>query len=200
LLVALITSCTHGDQNTDKERPIVILKNNKPRKKSDTTAHSAPIINISDSMSIPFHIIYVKDSAKNNIRLSQKLARIYGEKLSDCILKNKLRGMGAPVAWYKTQKAPFFFEAGIPVDRKPNKLPRGVNYKRVNSGQVMIAHFYGPYEETIQAYQLLKEIIRDRKKTMAAAPYEIYIDDPIGTDGVLKDPYKVQTNIVFPYH
>lgn len=199
-LTVLLSSCSHSDQNADKERPIVILKNNKPRKKSDSTSSSAPIINISDSVAVPFQIIYIKDSAKNNIRLSQKLAKIYAEKLSDCILKNKLKSMGAPVAWYKTQKAPFFFEAGIPVDRKPNKLPRGINYKRVSSGNVMIAHFYGPYEETVQAYQLLKEIIKDRKKTMAGAPYEIYIDDPIGKDGVVKDPYKVQTNIVFPYH
>lgn len=193
-------SCTGGNENTQKERPTILLKNNKPKGKLDTVNRSAPIINVSDSISTPFNIIYIKDSAKNNVRLSQKLAKIYSEKLTECIKKNKLKVMGAPIAWYKTQKAPFFFEAGIPVDRKPTMLPKTINYKRVSSGQVMIAHFYGPYEETVQAYQILKQMIKEKKKSPSAAPYEIYVDDPIGKDGNPLDPYKVQTNIVYPFN
>jgi hypothetical protein len=70
-------SCTGGNENTQKERPPILLKNNKPRGKLDTVNRSAPIINVSDSISTPFNIIYIKDSAKNNVRLSQKLAKIY---------------------------------------------------------------------------------------------------------------------------
>jgi effector-binding domain-containing protein len=141
----------------------------------------------------------VKDSAINNIRLSQKLAKIYGIKLAELIKKNKLKVTGPPMAWYKTQKAPFFFEAGIPVDRKPKKLPKGFIIKQTGGVRAVVAHYFGPYEETPQGYAVLKEWIEDEHKSIAAPPYEIYVSDPIGKDGQPLDPYKVETDIVYPY-
>ncbi len=193
-------SCGNKKDQSLKERPTVILKKNKPVSKSDTTYRDAPIINIVDTISMPFNVISIKDSASNNIRLSQKLAKIYGEKLAECIQKNKLKITGAPLAWYKTQKAPFFFEAGIPVDKKPAKLSKSVKFRQIPRGKVILAHYFGPYEESVQAYQFLKEWIKDNKKSVSAPAYEIYVTDPIGNDGNPIDPYKVQTDIVFPYH
>ena len=200
ILTAILFSC-HNDQNdTATERPTVILKKNKPTSDSDSTVKSAPIINISDTISFPMHIISIKDSASDNVRLSKKLSIIYGEKLQNCIKKNKLTISGPPMAWYKTQKAPFFFEAGFPVNKKPSKLTQSVRYKHLNSFKIIVAHYFGPYEESVQAYQYLKDWMKENKKSISSQPYEIYVDDPIGKDGKPLDPYKVQTDIVFPYH
>ena len=103
------------------------------------------------------------------------------------------------MAWYKSQKAPFFFEAGIPVDKKPAKLPAGVTLKQIGVDSVIVAHFYGPYDLTGQAYTVLQDWIKDHKKKAIHPPYEIYVEDPMDKNGKLKDPYKVQTDIVFTW-
>ncbi len=106
---------------------------------------------------------------------------------------------GAPVAWYKGQKAPYFFEAGIPIDKKPAKLPSGTFIKQIGIDSIVVAHFYGPYDLLPQAYDALKDWLKDHKKTDKGAPYEIYVGDPFDSTGKPKDPYKVQTDILFPW-
>ncbi len=170
------------------------------RTEQPTVTKKAPVINIMDTLSIKQLVLCIKDSAANSQRIAGKLAIIYGVKLAAIIKKNKLKVTGASIAWYRNQEAPFFFEAGIPVDKKPAKLPAGVTIKQINgSDSVVVAHFYGPYELTGQAYTALQDWIKDRKKKLIKPPYEIYIDNPIGKDGKLKDPYKVQTDIVFTW-
>ena len=198
-LSAVLISCGDDKQKDTVDKADVLIKSNKPRSKNDTTPHSVPIINLQDTVAYPYIVICFKDSARNNVRLSQKLADIYGKKLQAVIKKNKLTVVGAPMAWYKSQKAPFFFEAGLPVDKKPSKLPKGFYCKNTGGLKVMVAHYFGPYEETFQAYQVLKEWMADEKKVQAAPAYEIYVTDPVGKDGQLLDPYKVQTDIIFPY-
>jgi effector-binding domain-containing protein len=199
-LIFILFSCKDDKQKSAIDKSTIIVKSDKLRSKNDTTPRSVPIINISDTMEFPNIVLCIKDSAINNVRLSQKLAKIYGIKLAEFIKKNKLKVTGPPMAWYKTQKAPFFFEAGIPIDKKPKKLPKGFIIKQTGGGaRAIVAHYFGPYEETPQGYAVLKEWITDEHKSIAAAPYEIYVSDPIGKDGQPIDPYKVQTDIVYPY-
>jgi effector-binding domain-containing protein len=198
-LTLLVISCKDDKQKSAVDKSTIIVKSNKPRSKNDTTPRSAPIINIADTMEFPNIVLCVKDSAINNIRLSQKLAKIYGIKLAEFIKKNKLKVTGPPMAWYKTQKAPFFFEAGIPIYKKPKKLPKGFVIKQTGGVRAIVAHYFGPYEETPQGYAVLKEWITDEHKSIAAPPYEIYVSDPIDKDGQPVDPYKVETDIVYPY-
>lgn len=206
LLLSLITvtACNNNDKKEDA--PVL-----KPEIKKDTVAKKAvetekritppkaPIINITDSVSIKQLVLCMKDSAASTERIAVKLADIYGVKLAAIIKKNKLKVTGAPMAWYKSQKAPFFFEAGLPVDKKPAKLPRGVTIKQIGNDSVVVAHFYGPYEFTEQGYIALQDWIKDHKKKIIHPPYEIYVGDPMDKDGKLKDPYKVQTDIVFTW-
>lgn len=198
-LTLMLFSCKDDKQKSAVDKSTIIVKSDKLRSKNDTTPRSVPIINISDTMAFPYIVLCIKDSAINNIRLSQKLAKIYGIKLAEYIKKNKLKVTGPPMAWYKTQKAPFFFEAGIPVDRKPKQLPKGFIIKQTGGVRAIVAHYFGPYEETPQGYAVLKEWIADEHKSIAAPPYEIYVSDPIGKDGQPIDPYKVETDIVYPY-
>jgi effector-binding domain-containing protein len=159
-----------------------------------TAAKRAPAINIFDTLSPKKMVLCMKDSAAAMERIGMKLGAIYGGKLAKCIKDNKLTVAGAPMAWYKTQKAPYFFEAGMPVDKVPAKLPPGVFIKELPAGNVMIARYFGPYDMMGMAYEAAADRIKSGNVKADGAPYEIYIGDPV----VQQDPYKVQTDVVFP--
>ena len=201
---ALLFFFSIGCNNANNKTPVPEIKNNSVariaiRTEQPVKSKKAPVINIMDTLSVKQLVLCFKDSAANSQRIANKLAVIYGVKLASIIKKNKLKVTGAPIAWYKNQKAPFFFEAGIPVDKNPSKLPAGVFIKQIGTDSVVVAHFYGPYDLTGQAYSALQDWIKDRNKKSFKPPYEVYVDDPIDKDGKLKDPYKVQTDIVFTW-
>jgi effector-binding domain-containing protein len=157
------------------------------------------IINILDTVATKSIVVYIRDSAKTFERISIKLAQIYGIKLAEIVKKNKLQITGAPMAWYKSQKAPFFFEAGVPVNKKPAKFPNNVFIREINNDSVVVAHFYGPYNLLQQGYDAIKEWMKEEKKIANGTPYEIYVGDPVDSTGKPIDPYKVRTDIVFPH-
>jgi effector-binding domain-containing protein len=183
---------------TEPGTTFIIKKDSiKPDKKG--TPVRPPIVNINDTIATKYIVLYMKDSAAGSERISQKLEKIYGTKLPDFIKKQQLKMSGPPIAWYKTSKAPFFFEAGIPVNKKPAKLPKGIFVKNIGGDKAVIAHFYGPYSITSMGYEALADFVKSNKKKRNGIPYEMYITEPIGKDGKAIDPYKVQTDIVYPY-
>jgi effector-binding domain-containing protein len=161
---------------------------------ADTPPKKAPAINMFDTLAVKKIVLCMKDSAASMDRVGMKLGAIYGGKLAKCIKDGKLAVLGAPMAWYKTQKAPYFFEAGMPVDKAPAKLPPGVFVKELPAGNVMIARYFGPYDMMGMAYEAAADRMKSGKIPADGAPYEVYIGDPV----VQKDPYKVQTDVVFP--
>ena len=203
LTVAVIAFCACN--NSDKKSPEVKADTAKPvvaidKRVEKTTPDNKPaIINIQDTIAPKRIVVYIKDSAATFNRIALKLGQIYGVKLADVLKKNGIKVTGAPMAWYKGLKAPFFFEAGFPVNKKPAKLPKGVFVKEMNSASAVLAHFYGPYNLLPQGYDALKEWLKDAKKSGNGAPYEIYVDDPVDKNGKPVDPYKVRTDIVFPH-
>ncbi len=200
ILLIMVNACNNSNdkkQTADIKKDTVEKKAAIPEKRITPT--KAPIINITDTVSIKQLVLCMKDSAANSERIGIKLAAIYGVKLGAVIKKNKLKVTGAPMVWYRSQKAPFFFEAGLPVDKKPAKLPKGVTLKQTGTDSVVVAHFYGPYELTPQGYTALEDWIKDHKKKIIQPPYEVYVGDPMNKYGKLIDPYKVQTDIIFTW-
>ncbi|WP_462251760.1 hypothetical protein [Ferruginibacter sp.] len=197
----ILQSCGSGDKKntaakTDTVKPV---RTNPEKVKEPTVAEKPAIINIIDTVAAKRIVIYMKDSAKTFERISVKLAQIYGVKLAEVLKKNNLKMTGAPIAWYKSSKAPYFFEAGIPVSKKPAKFPKNVFVREMNTDSVMMAHFYGPYTLLQQGYDAIKERMKDEKRTANGMAYEIYVGDPIDASGKPIDPYKVRTDIVFPW-
>jgi effector-binding domain-containing protein len=195
-----LTSCNNG---TEKKIETTVKKDSVvkeiDKKEEIIPAKKAPVINIMDTLSTKFTVLCMKDSAANSDRIAIKLAAIYNVKLAAIVKKNGLKVIGAPMAWYKSQKAPFFFEAGLPVNKIPGKLPANLSVKQIGVDSVIVAHFYGPYDLTGQAYTVLEDWIKDHKKKAIHPPYEVYVEDPMDKNGKLKDPYKVQTDIVFTW-
>lgn len=202
-MAALLTACntrkldnSAGKNDTTANTPIIRAQKIAEK----TVTKKAPIINIIDTIATKRLVLCIKDSANSAERVTTKLGDIYGVKLAAVIKKYGLKVTGAPMAWYKTQQAPYFFEAGLPVDKKPAKIPKGIIIKQIGgTDSVVVAHFYGPYDLATQGYLVLQDWIKDRKKKATIPPYEIYVDDPMTKEGQLKDPYKVQTDIVFTW-
>ncbi|MCW3092288.1 MAG: transcription activator effector binding protein [Ferruginibacter sp.] len=199
LFCIVLISIACGNNQTDKQVTAESKKDTPLVKESVAETAKGPVININDTLSVKRMVLTMKDSAANMERVGMKLGEIYGVKLGAIIKKYNLKTTGAPVAWYKGPKAPYFFEAGIPVDKKPSKMPPGAYMKQIGTDSIVVAHFYGPYNLLPQAYEALGEWIKDHKKTLKGAPYEIYVGDPLDAQGKPKDPYKVQTDVVFSW-
>jgi effector-binding domain-containing protein len=199
-LSVLLFSCRNGDT-----KPATKTTETDTAKK-ETVAEEVPktepaekpaIINIVDTISPKRIVVCFKDSAATMERVGTKLGVNYG-KIGEILKKNNLKADGAPMAWYKSDKAPYFFEAGIPVTKKPAKLSGGAYIKEIAADSAVVAHFYGPYTLLSQGYTALNEWLKDAKKKSTAAPYEVYVGEPFDSTGNPIDPYKVRTDIIFP--
>ncbi|MBS1744252.1 MAG: GyrI-like domain-containing protein [Bacteroidetes bacterium] len=200
MVVSVISCGGEKDKKETNNTPPVIFRKDTATQKKPDEVKMTPIINLTDSLAPKANIIYIKDSAATSVRLGQKLSQIYATKLQAVIKQNKLKQTGMPIAWYRSQKAPFFFEAGLPVDKKPAKLPKNILFKTIGGDSAVIAHFYGPYDQTSMAYEALSDWLKDHNKKSTRAPYEIYVTDPIDKTGKPVDPYKVQTDIIYPHN
>jgi effector-binding domain-containing protein len=183
------------DQKADTSKPVIVAPVTTPAKPEEK---QSAIINIQDTIATKATVLYMKDSAKIFERIGPKLAMIYGAKLGDFLKKSGIKMVGAPMAWYKTDKAPYFFEAGVPVNKKPAKLSANIYIREITADSVVVAHCYGPYNLLSQGYTALKDWMKDEQKKPNGAPYEIYTGDPIDKNGKPIDPFKVRTDIVFP--
>lgn len=201
-LASLFAWGCNSDKNEKTVTPekIIYKVDTASRSGKKEVAKKPPIININDTIAVPQIVIYMKDSARSSERIGLKLNNIYGKVLADVIKKNNLSKTGSKMAWFRNSSAPFFFEAGIPVNKKPAKLPKNVFVKNIGGDSAVVAHFYGPYELTYEGYGALREWLKDNRKKASGAPYEIYIGEPIDSKGKPADPYRVQTDIVFPHH
>lgn len=198
LFTALLLGSCKDEKKKDPPKPEKGRIKTEVKKGAETKTQRPPIINIVDTVALKMTVIYSSDSAATFDRISLKLGKIYGTKLPEYIKKNNLKTTGAPMAWYKKQKTPFFFDAGIPVNKAGSKPVKGVQIRQMNGGKALIVHFFGPFELLPQGYDAVKEWMKENKKTAAGPSYEIYITDPIDKNGKPVDPYKIQTDIVFP--
>lgn len=197
----LVNACGNNDKNDKGKSTKDSIKTairQETKKEPDSKYLRPPIVNIVDTLTPKMLVIYSKDSAATFDRISLKLGKIYGVTLPGYIKKNNLKTAGAPMAWYKKQKAPYFFEAGIPVNKRGNKSVPGVQMREMSAGKAVIAHFFGPFNLLPQGYDAIKEWMKDNNKTAAGPSYEIYVTDPIDKDGKPVDPYKIRTDIIFP--
>lgn len=200
LLMILVTVFIVSSCGEDKKESVTAIKPPVVIKKdSSTQPMQAPIINIIDTVALKYTVLYMKDSAASSVGISEKLSKIYSKSIPELLAKENIATNGPPIAWYKTNSAPFFFEAGIPVEKKPSKLPKGFYVRDIGGDSAVIAHFYGPYSITNMGYDALAEWAKDNKKRKSGAPYEIYVSDPLDEKGKAIDPYRLRTDIVFPH-
>ena len=162
----------------------------------DVVFQKAPIINLEQVLLTRQYIIYKKDSANSSGNISSKMRKHTDVELPELIKKMKVEKIGAPMAWFLTESAPFYFETGVEVNKKPTNVPKPYKLRIIEPGKAIVAHYYGPYSNTIMAYEVLNDWLKTNKKQKIAGPYEVYVDSPFDEKGKAKDPYKVQTDII----
>ena len=190
-------SCKDSKEKPPPPPPLVkkeTVTNNKTE-----IPQKGPIINIVDTVEIKRIVLCFKDSSATSAGMSTKLNNIYNKKIPVAIAAAKLKRAGQPMAWYKSQKAPFFFEVGIPVDKVPVKMTKGFFIKKTGGDSALVAHFFGPNVMSNVGYDAIVEMLKERNRKKAAPAYEIYIDNPFEIKKGKTDPYKQQTDIVMPY-
>jgi effector-binding domain-containing protein len=195
MLLILTTSCNSSKEKTASTSTTL---DNKKIEVLPTNPQKGAVINMQDTVEIKKAVLCLKDSSKTREGMYAKLIDIYNKKIPDAIKANKLKIMGAPMAWHTMQKTFYFFEAGIPVDKAPAKPGKGMYMKNTGADSVYIAHFFGPNDLTIGAYDAIKEKAKENHKVTSAA-YEVYIDNPFVITTEPLDLYKLQTDIVWPF-
>ncbi len=197
MITSLVVSCK--DNKEEKPMPLPLVKKEAEAEKKTVIPPKGPIINMVDTVEIKYIVLSVKDSAATSAGLSAKLSNIFTKKMPEAIKNAKINTVGQPIVWYISQKIPFFFEAGIPVDKSPAKLTKGFFIKKTNGDSAFVAHFFGPNVLSNIGYDAVAEMLKDRNKKKAAPAYEIYINNPFDVTNTKVDPYKQQTDIVLPY-
>lgn len=199
LLSVFFTAC-NNDSDVPTTQPTVIYKEDTAVLNAQNVKRQAPVINIIDTVQFPGYVLVIKDSAMTSEGIGKKMHEIYTNTLPTFITEKKLNITGPRYAWYTSSSAPFFFEAGFPIDKKPTgKLPPKMKVREIKRDSAVVAHYFGPYESTYQAYGALKEWMKDYKKKSSGQPYEIYVGSMYDAKGNPVDPYRVQTDIIFPH-
>jgi hypothetical protein len=158
-----------------------------------------PIINVTDTVEIKRILLCTRDSAATREGMNLKLNTIFQKKIPDAIALSKLKITGEYIVWYKVKTPPYFFEAGITVDKVPSKLLKGMFMSKTGGDSALVAHFFGPTELTTVGYETLQDMQKEHKRKNASAPYEVYVDNKFLLVNAQRDAYKMQTDIIMPY-
>lgn len=138
-------------------------------------------------------VITILDTAAVMGDVGPLLQKAYGE-LSKLSEQAAISMTGAPLAWYHTEHEPFVIEAAIPLEKAPKNTSGRIKWKTVPAGKAVVVHFYGPYEESMIAYERIQEWLQKNQKKAKGASYDIYVDDPATKSSM----YEVRTDIVQP--
>ncbi len=199
-IIFTFCSCNNKDSEVKEAYKHVVYKKDTAQLAIENVKQKAPIINITDTVTIPTLVLVIKDSASNSERMGEKMAKIYSTLIPEIVKDNKLEIDGPKMAWYKKNTAPFFFEAGLPINKRPKgKLPKNAFIREIKVDSCVIAHYFGPYDLTYRAYEALTEWMKDYGKKPGGSAYEVYVGDLYDSNGKKNDPYRVQTDIVFPH-
>lgn len=109
--------------------------------------------------------------------------------------QNKLTMDGYPMAIYHSWGGTTTdMEAVIPIRlaNAGNGMVKPVVFAK---GPMIIAHYYGPYEDSEKAHDACKQWLKDHGKTAISAPFEEYVTDPMSE----KDPAKWLTKVYYSY-
>lgn len=197
LILCISTSCkTKKEKLKEQSNKLNAEIVRKDSSIKDVVFQKAPIINLEQGNLTRQYIIYKKDSANSSADISSKMRKYAEVDLPEIIKKLKVEKIGAPTAWFITESAPFYFEIGLEVNKKPANVPKPYKLRILEPAKAIIAHYYGPYSNTIMAYEVLNDWLKSNKKQKIEGPYEVFIDSPFDENGKAKDPYKVQTDII----
>lgn len=136
----------------------------------------------------PMRIVFIRDTVAL-AELKQFFSDSYNE-LYSFATKHQLAA-GKVMAFYDNYSDPITVEAAIEVGSIPNHLPGRILTRIVEGGNVVIAHYTGPYEKMVEPYSQLAEWVKDHNKQPKDLPFEVYLNSP----DMVKDSSELRTDI-----
>jgi effector-binding domain-containing protein len=139
-------------------------------------------------------VLLVRDSAGPKT-YEKVMGKGFGE-LMAFTKSNKIKCIGHPFAIYikyDTVTMNGTMDMGFIVE-KADKGKGRIRVEKIPSQNVVMAHYFGPYDKTGDTYRVLSQYIKEAEKEITGGPWEIYVNDPM----TVKDPAKLETDILFP--
>jgi effector-binding domain-containing protein len=138
-------------------------------------------------------IIATYKMTTNMDKISNDIGASY-QKIGEFMGKNKLEFAGPVFAFFHSfSPEKIEMECAIPVNKEV-KGEGDINVRKMEAGNAVVAHHYGPYEKTEAAHNAIDKFIRENNKKIIGSPYEVYVTDPT----VEKDTAKWLTEIYYP--
>ncbi len=113
---------------------------------------------VSTIMMKPMKLVYLMDTAIRKDDISQKMQKGYS-KLFAFIIQQQLIS-SRTLAIYQTIESPWLFEIAVEVDKHPQQLTEGIQFKTIEGGEAIVIHYKGPYEEIRKAYLQIEEWLK----------------------------------------
>jgi effector-binding domain-containing protein len=139
-------------------------------------------------------VLLIRDSAGPQT-YGNVMGKAFGE-VMEYVKSNHLVCTGPPFAIYVKWDSVTMFsvmDLGISVEQAEKGKGR-IRAETIPAQEVAVAHYFGGYDKTASTYNILEQFIRESGKTVAGAPWEVYITDPT----IEKDTTKWATDILFP--
>jgi effector-binding domain-containing protein len=154
---------------------------------SDTSR--TPALTVADTTVGAMTLLAIRDTAATMSDMSQTIGRDYGE-LFAFVNQNQLRP-GKIMAFYHSAQPPFILDAAVEIDKRPGQLTGRVKLKETRSGNAVVAHYQGPYDQIGIAYTAIFKRIKGQNKIPDGSPFEVYLNDPMS----VKDPFDLRTDV-----
>jgi effector-binding domain-containing protein len=135
----------------------------------------------------------IRDTASIST-IGPKLGTHYGT-IGKVMESQKLEMAGAPFAIYYSESNTQFDMDVAMVTAKPGKAEENVKPGKIASGKVLVANYYGPYEQSGMGHEAIDTYLKSHPEIQViGAPREEYITDP----ETEPNPANWLTRVVYP--
>lgn len=151
-----------------------------------------PAIQVKERVQPETHYLFIHDSASVTT-VAQKLGVGFG-RIMTAAQKQGLMVNGAPFGiYYTASNTQWEMDICLPVN-KAGKAEGDIRPGLYKGGTMVVAAFYGPYDQTPAGHAAAGEYMKAKGKKITGPPWECYITDPMAE----KDTAKWLTEICYP--
>jgi effector-binding domain-containing protein len=189
ITIAALFIVSHGTALSKNRAGTITLKQNNNTTQQDTI--KKPLIIIEKTIVKPIQVLFISDTARIP-DVSKLFENDYAE-LFKFIFSNGLTP-GNPMATHLTYEYPMQLEVAVPVNKVPTQLTGRIKSRNIDGGNAVVLHYTGNYEAMPQAYDSLRQWIKDNHIQPGGLSYEVYLNDP----GSVKSKDDLKTDIYQP--
>ena len=146
-------------------------------------------IEVTQTSDINYMAVREKADTSN---IGPMLGKCYG--MIGAVLKKQKLEMAGPVfaIYYSESSTNFDFDAAVQVNQA-GKEDGNVKPGLLKATKAVVAHHFGPYENTPAAHEAIGKYISENHLKITGPVWEVYVNDPM----TVKNPSEIQTDIYY---